>query len=90
MRVGIDFGTTNSGIAIYDGAEMHLFKVDELLPDLLPSIIYITKQFAEYVGSEARDLYLQQNVNRPSRFEKIGSFGSQGVDTIYGGQAKSE
>ena len=71
MRVGIDFGTTNSGIAIYDGAGMHLFKVDELLPDLLPSIIYITKQFAEYVGSEARDLYLQQNVNRPSRFEKI-------------------
>jgi hypothetical chaperone protein len=71
MRVGIDFGTTNSGIAIYDGAKMHLFKVDELLPDLLPSIIYITKQFAEYVGSEARDLYLQQNVNRPSRFEKI-------------------
>jgi hypothetical chaperone protein len=71
MRVGIDFGTTNSGIAIYDGAEMHLFKVDELLPDLLPSIIYITKQFTEYVGSEARDLYLQQNVNRPSRFEKI-------------------
>ena len=59
MRVGIDFGTTNSGIAIYDGKKMHLFKVDEQLPDLLPSIIYITKQFAEYVGSEARDLYLQ-------------------------------
>jgi hypothetical protein len=71
MRVGIDFGTTNSGIAVYDGTAMHLFRVDDFLPDLLPSIIYITRQFAEHVGSEAREIYLQQNVNRPSRFEKI-------------------
>lgn len=71
MRIGIDFGTTNSGVAIYDGDAMHLFQVDDFLPDLLPSIIYITKQFAEHVGTDARELYLRQNVNRPSRFEKI-------------------
>lgn len=71
MRIGIDFGTTNSGVAIYDGDTIHLFQVDELLPDLLPSIIYITKQFAEHVGTDARELYLRQNVNRPSRFEKM-------------------
>jgi hypothetical chaperone protein len=71
MRVGIDFGTTNSGIAIYDGATIHLFKTDETLPDLLPSVLYITKQFAEHVGTEAREIYLRQNANRPSRFEKI-------------------
>jgi molecular chaperone DnaK (HSP70) len=39
MRVGVDFGTTNSGIAIYDGDAMHLLKVDDSLPTLLPSII---------------------------------------------------
>lgn len=71
MRIGIDFGTTNSGVAIYDGDGMHLFKVDDFLPDLLPSIVYITKQFAEHVGSEAREIYLRQNVNRPSRYEKM-------------------
>jgi hypothetical chaperone protein len=71
MRIGIDFGTTNSGVAIYDGEAMHLFQVDDFLPDLLPSIIYITKQFAEHVGTDARELYLRQNVNRPSRFEKM-------------------
>lgn len=71
MRVGIDFGTTNSAIALSDGTTVHTFKVDPQLPDLLPSLIYITKDFEEYAGTTARDIYLEKNTNRPSRFRPV-------------------
>lgn len=68
MRLGIDFGTTNSAISLSDGKTVHTFKVDTELPDLLPSLIYITKDFEEYAGTHARDIYLERNTNRQSRY----------------------
>jgi hypothetical chaperone protein len=68
MRLGIDFGTTNSAITLSDGKTVHTFKTDTELPDLLPSLIYITKDFEEFAGTRARDIYLERNTNRPSRF----------------------
>lgn len=68
MRLGIDFGTTNSAITLSDGATVHTFKVDTALPDLLPSLIYITKDFEEFAGTRARDIYLERNTNRQSRY----------------------
>ena len=67
MRLGIDFGTTNSAIAVSDGADVCVFKVEEDLPDLLPSLIYITRRFRRHVGSTARETYLEQNTDRPSK-----------------------
>ena len=71
MWLGIDFGTTNSAIAFSDGKRVHTFKVDAQSPDLLPSLIYITKNFEDYVGSAARDVYLEKNTDKPSLFKKV-------------------
>jgi hypothetical chaperone protein len=71
MWVGIDFGTTNSAITFSDGKRIHAFRVDEKLPDLLPSLIYITRNYDSYVGTRARDTYLEKNTNRPSLFKPV-------------------
>ncbi len=71
MWLGIDFGTTNSAISFSDGKRIHTFKVDAQLPNLLPSLIYISKNFEDYVGTAARDVYLEKNTDRPSLFKPI-------------------
>ena len=71
MWLGIDFGTTNSAISFSDGKRVHTFRVDEKLPNLLPSLIYITKNYEEYVGTTARNWYLEKNTDRPSLFKAV-------------------
>ncbi len=71
MWLGIDFGTTNSAISFSDGNRVHTFKVDAQLPNLLPSLIYVSKNFEDYVGTAARDVYLEKNTDRPSLFKPI-------------------
>ena len=71
MWLGIDFGTTNSAISFSDGKRIHTFKVDKQEPDLLPSLIYITKHYEESVGTEARNTYLEKNTNRRSQFKPV-------------------
>jgi molecular chaperone DnaK (HSP70) len=41
MRLGIDFGTTNSGIAFYDGRRLFAVRTnpENENPDVLPSLI---------------------------------------------------
>lgn len=71
MWIGIDFGTTNSAVAFSDGIRVHHFTADRQNPSLLPSLLYISRNFDEYVGTHARDLYLEKNVNAPSLFKPL-------------------
>lgn len=71
MWLGIDFGTTNSAISFSDGKRVHTFRVDEHEPDLLPSLIYITKHYEESVGTTARNIYLEKNTNRRSQYKPV-------------------
>lgn len=72
VKVGMDFGTSNSGVAVFDGSQVHLLPIDQqnLIPEVVKSILYITKDHKAYIGQEAVTLYYQQNVNRQRRFVK--------------------
>ena len=72
LRVGIDFGTSNSGVAVSDGSLVRLLPVDQLnnVPEVVKSILYITKDHHTYIGQEAIQLYYRHNVNRARRFVK--------------------
>jgi hypothetical chaperone protein len=72
LRVGIDFGTSNSGVAVSDGSLVRLLPVDPLnnVPEVVKSILYITKDHHTYIGQEAIQLYYRHNVNRARRFVK--------------------
>ena len=88
MRIGLDFGTTNSGAAAFDGQRVHLFPVDRPShdPTVIRSTLYITRDHQVFIGQEAIDTYYRQNTGRPSKmvrqyvgeiemtFAEIGTF----------------
>jgi hypothetical chaperone protein len=87
LKVGIDFGTSNSGVAVFDGHEVHLLPIDRqnALPEVVKSILYITRDYKQYIGQEAVELYYRHNVGRLRRFEKqwVGELEYRGADMYY-------
>jgi hypothetical chaperone protein len=69
MHIGLDFGTTNSGAAVFDGQRVHVFPLDPFSrdPTVIRSMLYITRDHQVFVGQEAIDTYYRQNIGRPSR-----------------------
>jgi hypothetical chaperone protein len=69
IRIGLDFGTTNSGAAVFDGQQVHALPLDPAGPDptVLRSTLYITRDHEITIGREAIDTYYRQNVGRPSK-----------------------
>ncbi|MPZ48064.1 MAG: hypothetical protein GEU75_01920 [Dehalococcoidia bacterium] len=77
LSVGIDFGTTNSSVAVYDGASVRLLPIDPegRNPHVMRSLIYIDRTGSISYGEKALDLYLEQNTGRAVRYEmrKVGT-----------------
>ncbi|MBL7200321.1 MAG: Hsp70 family protein [Anaerolineae bacterium] len=69
MYIGLDFGTTNSGAAAFDGRRVRVFPIDPASPDpgVMRSTLYITREHEMSVGKEAVDTYYRQNIGRPSK-----------------------
>lgn len=67
MRLGVDFGTTNSAIAYYDGSALRMVRVDPLNdnPYILPSLLYIDRKGEALVGAGAAARFLEQEIGRP-------------------------
>ena len=67
--IGIDFGTTNSTICLFDGADYHY--VDLESGNLtIPSLMYVDKQLYPRYGEMARSHFLRDNLNRQIKLEK--------------------
>ncbi len=69
MIIGMDFGTTNSGIATYDGQRLRLIPIDGS-STVTRTALYITNDRQFTIGRSAIDTYFQQNLNRPVRIER--------------------
>ena len=61
--IGIDFGTTNSVAAIYDGEEVVLVQLENA-GSVMPSAIYLDKAWQATVGREAIEEYIAANMGR--------------------------
>lgn len=87
IKVGIDFGTSNSGVAIYDGQHVRVLPVDpkNVQPEVIKTMLYITKEYRAYLGQEAAEAYYRDNVNRQRRFVKqwAGEIDFRGADMFY-------
>jgi hypothetical chaperone protein len=72
MRMGIDFGTTNSAVACYDGRTLSRWVLDPANdnPHVLPSLLYIDREQRATVGISAATEYLQRETGRPVKWEK--------------------
>ena len=63
IGVGLDFGTSNSTIAWFDGAKLRFANVEAASP-VLPTAIHLSKEFVGLTGSAAVDQYVQENAAR--------------------------
>lgn len=87
MNAGIDFGTSNSGVAVSDGHTIRLLPLDNRsrTPEVIRTILYVTRDFNFHIGQEAVDLYYQQNVGRLRRYvkQRVGEVEYRGADMFY-------
>ncbi|HEX9028900.1 MAG TPA: Hsp70 family protein, partial [Anaerolineales bacterium] len=87
LKVGLDFGTSNSGVAVSDGSRVYVLPIDRqnVLPEVVKTILYITKDYKTSIGQEAVELYFKHNVNRQRRFVKkwVGEIDYQGAELHY-------
>jgi hypothetical chaperone protein len=87
VKVGIDFGTSNSGVAVYDGQRVRLLPVDlkNVLPEVIKTVLYITRDYRASIGQEAVENYYRDNVNRQRRYVKqwAGEIDVRGADMFY-------
>lgn len=71
MRLGIDFGTTNSAAAVFDGERLHPIHIaSRQQSQILPSLIYIDRQHKAKLGYEAAAEYTQHETGRAVRWKR--------------------
>ena len=63
LGIGIDFGTSNSAAAIFDGKKVYLIKL-ETDSIIMPSATYIDRDYKIQTGQKAIDAYIQSNAGR--------------------------
>lgn len=87
IKAGLDFGTSNSGMAIYDGSRVRLLPLDpkNMLPEVVKTILYITRDHKVFIGQEAIELYYQHNANRIRRYvrKRAGEIEYRGAEMYY-------
>src|SRR4051794_357798 len=73
MIVGMDFGTTNSGMALYDGRRLQPIPIDTAgaNPFVDRTALYLTNDQSISTGRAAIDRYLAQNVGRPIKMQRV-------------------
>ncbi len=72
MIIGMDFGTTNSGIAVHDNGT-RLLPIDSanpLAPHIVPTMLYISKRHEYSIGRQAVNEYYAKNQGRPIRLKR--------------------
>lgn len=71
MRVGLDFGTTNSSAAIYDGDTLTLLPLDPInaSPSIMRSTLFMTREGVPFIGREAINRFIEGNVGREIEYE---------------------
>lgn len=84
MRIGLDFGTTNTSAAVFDGQSVRLLPLDPSNnnPNILRTTLFLTRptpatqdRSIAYIGREAIDRFTAGNVGRVIEYQKnyIGS-----------------
>jgi hypothetical chaperone protein len=86
-KIGLDFGTSNSGAAILENGEVRLLPLDPAnnFPEVVKTILYITRNGDQFIGQEAVQLYYRHNVNRLRRYvnKRVGEIEYVGAEMSY-------
>ena len=64
MRFGLDFGTSNTSLAVSDGTSARVLPIDEVAGATMPTILYVRRDGSALVGRPAIDAYLEDQRSR--------------------------
>ena len=64
LRFGIDFGTSNSTVAVAEGTRVRVLPLDPIAGETMPSVLYIRRDGNASVGRAAIDRFLADNRER--------------------------
>ena len=64
MRFGLDFGTSNTSLAVSDGSGVRLLPIDEIAGETMPTILYVRRDRSALVGRPAIEGYLADERTR--------------------------
>ncbi len=73
MIVGMDFGTTNSGMAVTREGQVTLLPLDptNANPRVMRTALYVTNELQIVAGRAAVDRYFADNIGRPIRLQRV-------------------
>jgi hypothetical chaperone protein len=63
IGIGLDFGTSNSAVAWFDGSQLHRVRL-EGSATILPTAIHLDRSYAALTGQAAIDRYVEENRGR--------------------------
>ncbi|HEV8228380.1 MAG TPA: Hsp70 family protein [Candidatus Limnocylindria bacterium] len=64
MRFGLDFGTSNTSLAVWDGERSTVLPLDPIAGAAMPTVLYVRRDGSSLVGRPAIDAYLADNRER--------------------------
>ena len=64
MHFGLDFGTSNTSLAVHDGESTRVLPIDPTVGETMPTVLYIRSDGTPLVGRPAIDAYLEDNRTR--------------------------
>ena len=79
--VGLDFGTSNSAVAWFDGEQLHRVQL-ERDSSILPTAIHLDRGFSALTGSAAIDRYVEENRGR--RVELVAEVIGESASSVTG------
>lgn len=73
MIIGMDFGTTNSGISVQDKhGKLQFIPIDKAGgSNVARTALYLTNDRQVYIGRHAVDTYFEQNLDRPVKMGRV-------------------
>jgi len=61
LRFGLDFGTSNTSVAVWDGERSTVLPIDPLAGAAMPTVLYVRRDGSSLVGRSAIEAYLADN-----------------------------